>query len=128
MIDFLVPRKGNAETHPVPLTALNLNAHAMRFMTMLFEHVIVVRTNGMTLRLPHPVHFAFHKLLVSSRREEAGKRDKDRRQGIEVLDAALAHGDEPVARQLYSELPRSQRSVIRRELERAGVQPSFIGD
>lgn len=98
----------------------------MRFMTMLFDYVIYVKTHGITLRLPHPVHFAFHKLLVSGRREEAGKRDKDRKQGIEVLEASLAHGEEAVAWQLYSELPRSQQSIIRRELQRAGIQFSLL--
>lgn len=118
MIDFLVPRKGNAEPRPVPLKALGVNAHALRFMDILFQRVVYVQSHGLTLRLPHPMNFAFHKLLISRRRQEPGKGVKDRRQAIEVFEAAMAQGEEYIARQLYSELPRTQRAVIKRELVR----------
>ena len=34
-------------------------------------------------------------------------------------DASIANGDEAIARQLFSELPRQRRATILRELDRA---------
>jgi len=64
------------------------------------------------------MNFAFHKWLIFGRRQEPGKREKDKRQASEVFEAAMAHGEEHIARQLYTELPRTQRAVIKQELMR----------
>jgi hypothetical protein len=119
LIDFLVPRHGNAPIRPVPIKALGVNATALNFMDILLQHVIFVKIKDLTLRLPHPVNFAFHKLLISGRRRDPGKTERDRKQAIEVLDAAIAHGDELMARQLFRELPRKRRATILREFGRA---------
>jgi hypothetical protein len=44
---------------------------------------------GVLVRVPSPVKFAVHKLIVAQRRNEAGKRAKDLRQAQEIIDILM---------------------------------------
>jgi len=51
---------------------------------MLTIDTILVRSGPHNVRLPDPVRFCFHKLLVSERRLLPAKREKDLRTAIEL--------------------------------------------
>lgn len=44
---------------------------------------------GVLVRVPTPVNFAIHKLIVAQRRNEAAKRAKDLRQALELIEILL---------------------------------------
>ena len=82
-------------------------------MDMLTVDTIEVRYGRHSVRVPDPIRFLFHKLLVSKRRPQKDKREKDRVTAFEL--AALLSGI-PEWRGLmadrFRELPRPQRATV----------------
>ena len=122
-IDFLVPWKGRGEGKPYLIKSLGIIATPLRFVDLLLLRTIHVRREGVSLRLPHPCCFAFQKLLISGRRQDAGKRIKDRIQALDVLDMVMQQGDEGVANAVFHTLPPKWRKSILRELDRRPIPP-----
>jgi hypothetical protein len=73
------------------------------------------RFRGIKLRLPHPVRFALHKLIVAGRRN-SDKAENDRAQAAMVLQAVAAAGDGPLIRDIYTTLPPKWKRVVRSSL------------
>jgi hypothetical protein len=92
-VDFLTPRRGTSSDRPQPLPSLKTAAQPLPFLDYLIhqpEPAVILHDSGIYVRVPTPVRFAVHKLIVSQRRlEGSAKRDKDLRQA-ETLLAVLA--------------------------------------
>jgi hypothetical protein len=80
---------------------------------MLTVDTIEVRYSRHLVRVPDPIRFLFHKLLISKRRTQKDKREKDRVTALEL--AALLSGI-PEWRALiadrFQELPGRQQVAV----------------
>ncbi len=96
IIDFLIAERGRGDATTVAIPALGIRAQPLRFLDFLSSETIVVNYRSFDIRLPHPANFALHKLIVSGRRPKVEKAEKDRLQGVELVDALfkLGRGDE----------------------------------
>ena len=111
IIEFLIPERGRGVEGPVRLPQLGMNAQALRFLNLLAEHTVTIRTGGITVRLPHPAAFALHKLLIAPRR--VGKQAKERAEARTVLEALIAKGEQRAVRKVYDSLPsRWQQQIV----------------
>ena len=119
MVDFLVAGKGRGLDKPYPIKALGISAQPLRFLSLLSDRTIVMRTHGVNLRMPHPVNLGLHKLIISNRRARDAKRTKDRIQGVEVLRAFIASGNVSEVRKTFDALPPKWRGAILRSLKDA---------
>lgn len=98
-IDFLTPMTGKPATHPARLTGMGVYAERLRFLDYLIEapeQAVVLTKYGVLVHVPQPARFAFHKLIVSTRRPAADelKRKKDIMQAaalIQVLSGSRPH-------------------------------------
>src|SRR5258708_5704795 len=99
------------------------NATPLRFVDLLLLRTIHVRAEGVSLRLPHPCCFAFQKLIISGRRQDIGKRTKDRIQALDVLNMVMQQGDEAVAKTVFQPLPPKWRKTVLKELDRGPMPP-----
>ncbi len=105
-IEFLVPEKGKGTDKPVQLPLLGLNAQALRFLELLAQDTIDVKADGISLTLPHPANFALHKLIVSQRRRQTHKSEKDREAGLKILKALMDKQEHNLIKDVFDSLPK----------------------
>lgn len=67
IMEFLVAEKGKGSDEPYPLPFLSMNAQRLRFIDLLEQNIISIHINGIEVKVPHPINFGFHKLIISSR-------------------------------------------------------------
>lgn len=120
VIDFLVPERGRGHTGPVKVPGLGVNASGLRLMDFLAGGAIVLKIEGMAVRLPDPVRFALHKLFVSERRSSADKAARDRNHAMDVLRAVAGRGDANLIRELYASLHKGWKAKIIEAIKKAG--------
>lgn len=113
MVEFLSPEKGRGTDEPVKIPKLGVNAQALRYLNFLVTDVITVDIEGFALRLPHPVYFALHKLIVSQRRPKKEKADKDKEAAMMLLRALIKKGDTLLIKSIFdSTLPAWRKTII----------------
>ena len=112
-VEFLIPEIGRGSDKPFRVEALGINAQQLRLLDMLQAHTIIVPFEGLAIRVPDPVVFAFHKLLVSRRRIIKEKAEKDLLTGRELLSFLI---DRPEWRKSiakhYHALPRNRKADL----------------
>lgn len=92
IVEFLVPEKGKGNDEPVKIPQLAINAQSLRFLNLITEGTVEIEANGLSLRLPDPIRFALHKIIVSQRRSKPDKAAKDMEAGIGVLKLLIEKG------------------------------------
>jgi len=112
IIEFLVPEKGRGSDKAQFLPQFGLNAQPLRFLGFLSESTIGTLVGSIPVRLPHPIHFALHKLVVANRRRSKEKAEKDTREGLKVLSALIAKGEGGVIRKVMNALPLKWKKTI----------------
>ena len=122
IIDFLVAEKGRGTDKPYPVKALGIKAQPLRFVSLLSDDVVGVKSHGLSLTLPHPVNFGLQKLIISGRRAGKDKRAKDRLQAVEVLRAVIDRGDGDVIRKKFRTLPAGWRKSVLEGLKMTGAE------
>lgn len=119
IIDFLVAERGKGADKPYLVKALGVKAQPLRYMSLLSDDTIKVKSRGLALVLPHPINYAFQKLIISGRRVYAEKAAKDRLQAVEVLREVLARGEADKARAKLQKLPAGWRKAVLEGLKTA---------
>lgn len=112
IIDFLVAERGRGAEKPYFVKSLGVKAQPLRFMSLLSDDTIKVRSGGLDLVLPHPINYAFQKLIISGRRAYEEKAVKDRLQAVEVPREVVSRGDGGKARAKFHKLPAGWRKAV----------------
>ncbi len=96
-VDVLTPLVGKERQRPIKIEAIGAAATPLRFLDYLIEHTqpgAVLGGSGVLVNVPTPGRFAFHKLIVASRRRRGltgmTKGPKDRAQAGALLRVLLA--------------------------------------
>ena len=114
MIEFLSPEKGRGTYKPIAIPQLGVNAQALRYLNFLASDTITVNVEGFNLRLPHPVYFALHKLIIFQRRVKKDKAEKDREAAVMLLRALISKGDAVLVRSVFdSALPSWRKNILK---------------
>lgn len=112
-VEFLVPEIGRGSSEPVAIPGLHVKAQGIRFLNFLSAHVITIMYHDLAVRVPEPVVFALHKLIVSSRRTKKDKREKDLAAAIGVLEFLFKDTKEKErAKAILAKLPAKWRKTI----------------
>jgi len=112
-VEFLVPRMGPTSDEPRLIKELGVIAQPLRHTSVLVENVITIRRDKLCVNVPHPIAFALHKLFVSTRRKEKGKRAKDMELAFRVLEAAERSGSVKDAAVIWKAFTEKERKAIR---------------
>lgn len=112
VIDFIVPERGKGRTAPVRVPGLGVNASALRFMDFLIEGTLVFDIGGIAIRMPDPLRYGLHKLIISERRPNKDKAEKDRRLAVDILRAVVDRGEGTLVRELFVSLPKRWKAGI----------------
>lgn len=120
-LEFLVPEKGRGESEPRKFPGFGINAAALRYLSLLEDEVVVIDYKGLKVRVPHPLNFALHKLIISERRTKAYKAKNDMVQGVAVWDMVVSMGLESRIRETFEQLKPKWKGHIRNALLKAGA-------
>lgn len=113
IVEFLVPEKGRGIDKPYPIPQLGTNAQALRFLDFLIENTIVIDSEGLRVRIPHPAAFGLHKLIVSGRRnDKKEKAAKDIKEGVAVLTALVEQDEAAGIREMFCKMPVPWRKKV----------------
>ncbi len=117
-IQFLTPALGRAKDTPYEIKKLNINAEALTYMKMLQDNTFVMTHNDITVRLPEPEAYILHKILISLKRKDAAKMEKDLMAAKSIGELCLEY--EVRRKRLkttYAGLPRKWRRTVSGVLE-----------
>lgn len=120
ILEFLVPERGRGSDAAFDIPELGVNAQRLRYLDLSLKDTVTVTFRGIPLRLPHPVRFALHKLIVAERRGK-DKAENDRAQAIMVLQAVRETDEADLIPEVYSALPARWRKTIRSSLLASGI-------
>ncbi len=67
----------------------------------------------MRVKLPHPVAFALHKLIILGRRAKQEKADKDRDQALSLLHFVIKHDKPAKIKAVFGSMPKSWQKNIK---------------
>lgn len=113
-LEFFVPLRGSKDKDSYYIKELNIRAGFLRHLDMLLDETITTVVDDLEIRLPNPLVYGLHKLIVSTRRRERGKTQKDTLQGLEMLSYLYKRGfGAEIQRRLYS-LSKNKRKAIRK--------------
>ncbi len=76
-IQFLTPASGRAKDTPSEIKQLNINAESLTYMQMLQDYKFSMTHKGLMLWLPEPEAYTLHKILISIKRKDMAKKEKD---------------------------------------------------
>ena len=84
-VEFLVPELGKGG-RAREIKSLHVKAVPLRYLNLLMDYPLMLKHEGLEVRVPEPAVFALHKLIVSSRRLKAEKSAKDLEAAVGILD------------------------------------------
>jgi len=114
IVEFLVAEKGRPSDKPYPVPQLGLNAQPLRFLELLARDTIMANVKDLSVTLPHPAHFALHKLLILQRRGRPEKTEKDKDAAVRILEALSDKGEPDFVKKVFNSLlPRWQKRIRR---------------
>jgi hypothetical protein len=118
IVEFLVPEKGKGCADPVTLSGFGINAQPIRYLSLLEEKLITVDYEGHMIKLPHPVWFAIHKLIISQRRpaKQLGKTENDIKQALAIWDMIVSMGKESMIKDLLNDIPKGWLKLVKKAL------------
>lgn len=114
-IEFITPLKGQGLEKSVKIKKFGFNAIPLRFVDILLKDPIVVADSGINIKVPNPVNFCLHKLIIASRRPKAEKRLKDLQQAICVSVVV----DKKSLKETFNSFPGKWKSAISKMLNQA---------
>ncbi len=112
-IQFLTPALGRAKDTPYEIKQLNINAEGLTYMKMLQDYKFSMTHDGLTVWLPEPEAYTLHKILISFKRKNPAKKEKDLMAAISIGELCLDY--EPRRERLktiYAHLPKKWQRTI----------------
>lgn len=112
IIEFLVPERGKGFDKPFPLPHLGVNAQSLRFLDFLEKNSMKIESDHFLLNVPHPAAFALHKLMISERRLKEGKRIKERRDAVHILNCLIEKGEKEIIKRFFESIPKRWKTKV----------------
>ena len=84
MVEFLIPELGKGKDTAYDIPKLHINAVGLRYLNLLQDHILEIKYEHLNIRLPEPAAFVLHKHIISERRLNVDKRNKDKQSAIEL--------------------------------------------
>ena len=94
------------------IKGLNITAQPLRFLNMLTEDPLIVQYEGMWIKVPDPVAYAFHKLIISGRRIKKEKKTKDYDTAIDLMRFLKKQGMDRNIAGYFNSLPKPWQKKV----------------
>jgi hypothetical protein len=121
--EFLTEAGAKADETVFTFKNLNLTAQELHFMNIPLSYNFIIPFRDISIRLPEPEAFALHKLIISQRRRNVEKREKDL-SAAEGLFAYFATKESHRARlkHILEEFPKGWRKKVDEALKKSGLE------
>lgn len=117
-IEFLTAEKGAGTDKAIKIKKLGIHAIPIRHVGFILDKPVTIIEGGIRIKVPAPVRFCLHKLVIASRRKKLDKRLKDLQQAI--YTSAIV--DKKEMQKTFQPLPKKWKQAILRALEKAEVE------
>jgi hypothetical protein len=112
-IQFLTPASGRAKDTPCEIKQLNINAESLTYMKMLQDYKFSMTHKGLTLWLPEPEAYTLHKILISIKRKDPAKKEKDLMAAKSIGELCLEYETRKERlKTIYVHLPKKWQRTI----------------
>lgn len=120
-IEFLTEEIGRGEDKAYYIKSLELHTIQIRYMNLLKKDCIFIEVDKNTkIKLPLPENYALHKLLISTLRKKELKSNKDREQGLEILNLLFQNNQFNKVKELYKTLHKKWKDKVDTSLKKSG--------
>ena len=104
---------GQAKDTPYEIKQLNINAESLTYMKMLQDYKFSMTHNGLTLWLPEPEAYTLHKILISFKRKDPAKKEKDLMAAKSIGELCLDYETRGERLKIiYAQLPKKWQRTI----------------
>jgi hypothetical protein len=112
-IQFLTPALGSAKETPYEIKQLNINAEGLTYMKMLQDYKFSMTHSGVTVWLPEPAAFCLHKILISHKRKNPAKKEKDLMAAKSIGELCLEYETHRQSfKSIYDNMPKKWRKIV----------------
>ncbi len=117
-LEFLLVKKGKGTDEPVKyIPKFHLKAVELRYLNLLESNIMTLNYRGIKIRLPEPSSFVFHKIILSDKRKNSLKRDKDFDSAIQIANVLLKNKSEKEKLiDTYNSFPKGWQKTINKIL------------
>jgi hypothetical protein len=123
-VEFLVGMRGKGREFIFPVKSLAIKGQSLRELNMLDEEPLAVKYGKWLLRVPNPVQYVLHKILINPSRITEEKQLKDIQAVRNLLDNMRTSEWRSRLRKAYENLTKKQKKVIQ---EVAAAQSLYLG-
>jgi hypothetical protein len=117
-IQFLTPALGRAKDTPYEIKKLNINAESLTYMKMLQDYKFSMTHKGVSVWLPEPEAYTLHKIIISSKRKDPAKKEKDLMAAKSIGELCLNYENRRERlKTIYVHLPKKWQRTISSELK-----------
>jgi len=122
-IEFLTSETGRSNATSIEIKSLHIRAQKLKFLSLLQQYPLRIEYRGLSVNVPEPAAFCLHKFILSEKRENSAKKEKDLLSAIEIAEFLLWHTDGKVQlKPIYQNLPKKWQSIIKSVLEKTSVR------
>jgi hypothetical protein len=113
-IQFITPALGRGKEAPYNIKEYNINAEGLRYLTPLQDFKFNIKHNGIQVWLPEPEAYILQKILVSLKRKDKAKKNKDLMAAKSIGELCLQHSDRRTRlKVIFQSLPNKwQKSIL----------------
>lgn len=129
-IQFITPALGRGKDKPYEIKQFNINAEGLRYLTLLQDHKFQMIHEDIALWLPEPGAYILHKTLVSRKRKNAAKREKDMAAVRDIGELCLRYEHHKKnLKSIFSVMPlKWQKQVLKTLIPLSSEIHSFLSD
>ncbi len=112
-VEFLTPERGRGREKPYAIKKLHINAQGLRYLDLIQSHVMKTSFRGISLNVPEPTAYVLHKFIVSGRRKESFKKEKDIETARQIGEYLLEREDQKKKmREIYLGMPEKWKKDL----------------
>jgi len=129
-IQFLTPALGRIKDTPYEIKKLNINAEGLTYMKMLQDYRFSMTHNDVTIWLPEPEAYTLHKILISNKRKNPAKKEKDLMAAKSIGEFCLEYENHRERlKSIYDHMPKKWQKTLSGILKKLSPEMfSFLTD
>ena len=113
-VEFLIPETGRGRDSAHEVKKLHVNAQGLRYLNLLADHPRELFYEGLSVRVPEPAAFALQKLIISQRRQDKLKQQRDLDTAVALLDYVFSNSKElSKLKNILKDLPKGWGKTLK---------------
>ncbi|PIQ90308.1 MAG: hypothetical protein COV71_05120 [Candidatus Omnitrophica bacterium CG11_big_fil_rev_8_21_14_0_20_41_12] len=114
-IEFITVEKSGGTDKAIRIKKLGIDAIPLRHVGFLLDGSVTITDAGLKIKVPSPVRFCLHKLIIAPLRKKPDKNLKDLQQAIYTSTIV----DKREMWQMFLSLPRKWQQTVLRSIDKA---------